>query len=267
MDHTLTEQLKVWLETPKESRDLEKGATFLLQLTGNKIMYQNVSRNLSRNSDIIEYQLQKYYNFRVKDLTHKQVMEMDEQVAKIVTRHFSFADSAEQNGTPSVNSENKGNADSSDTGKQTSEFRKGKREDHDSLPVEIQAIYVENNSIMQKMRELHLQLRMLSTANAVCPDSERYPFLKEIIELDKTYHKNWEIYDHFVPGESEIPVKPTDEMEESKSALRVVNLMKGRYKKNPSDELKAKILDAYSKVLEPSEKLKEELTEMGILTA
>lgn len=258
MDHTLTEKLKVWLETPKESRDLEQGATFLLQLTGNKIMYQNVSRNLSRNSDIIEYQIQKYYNFRVKDLTHKQVMEMDEQVAKIVTRHFTFAESTEQK----VSSEA-----TSDSGKQTSEFRKGKREDHDSLPVEIQSIYVENNSIMQKMRELHLQLRMLSTANAVCPDSERYPFLKEIIELDKTYHKNWEIYDHFVPGESEIPVKPTDEMEESKSAMRVVNLMKGRYKKNPSGDLKAKILDAYSKVLEPSEKLKEELTEMGILTA
>lgn len=258
MDHTLTEKLKVWLDTPKESRDLEQGATFLLKLTGNKIMYQNVSRNLTRNSDIIEYQIQKYYNFRVKDLTHKQVMEMDEQVAKIVTRHFSLAESTEQKGTSEA---------TSDSGKQTSEFRKGKREDHDSLPVEIQAIYVENNSIMQKMRELHLQLRMLSTANAVCPDSERYPFLKEIIELDKTYHKNWDIYDHFVPGESEIPVKPTDEMEESKSALRVVNLMKGRYKKNPSEDLKAKILDAYSKVLEPSEKLKEELTEMGILTA
>ena len=48
------------------------------------------------------------------------------------------------------------------------------------------------------MRELHLQLRKLSTANVTCPDSERYPFLKELIALDKQLHENWDRYDHFV---------------------------------------------------------------------
>ena len=49
------------------------------------------------------------------------------------------------------------------------------------------------------MRELHLQLRQLSKENATCPDIERYPFLKELIALDKTYHKNWQIYDSWTP--------------------------------------------------------------------
>ena len=78
------------------------------------------------------------------------------------------------------------------------EHKTGKRDDHDSLPDEIKAKYVENLSILQRMRELHLKLRSLSLDTAPCPDSERYPFLKELIELDKKMHANWEEYDHFV---------------------------------------------------------------------
>ena len=78
------------------------------------------------------------------------------------------------------------------------EHKTGKRIDHDSLPDEIKAKYVENLSILQRMRELHLKLRSLSLDTAPCPDSERYPFLKELIELDKKMHDNWEEYDHFV---------------------------------------------------------------------
>ena len=78
------------------------------------------------------------------------------------------------------------------------ERRLGKREDHDALPDEVKAKYVENLSLLQRMRELHLRLRSLSLENSTCPDSERYPFLKELIALDKKLHANWEAYDHDV---------------------------------------------------------------------
>jgi len=84
--------------------------------------------------------------------------------------------------------------------------QKGKREDHDLLPDEIKAKYVENLSLLQRMRELHLRLRSLSLENVTCPDSERYPFLKEFISLDKKLHTNWEAYDHYVaPGPDAVP--------------------------------------------------------------
>ena len=80
------------------------------------------------------------------------------------------------------------------------DFKAGKRADHDDFPAEIQALYVENLDIVHRMRELHLKLRTLSLDNATCPDSERYPFLKEIIALDKKRVENWDIYDHFIVG-------------------------------------------------------------------
>ena len=110
--------------------------------------------------------------FDDSDLWQK-VEEMQQQVDVIVAEHISLAVNADEHKT-------------------------GKRDDHDSLPDNIKAKYVENLSILQRMRELHLKLRSLSLDTAPCPDSERYPFLKELIDLDKKMHANWEEYDHFV---------------------------------------------------------------------
>ena len=178
MDHKFTELIKQWLETPSDQRDYSVGALYLLKLSGNQIMYRNIVAQLDRRHDFVDYQIQKYYNFRVQSLTHAQVEEMQQQVDVIVAEHISLAANADEHKT-------------------------GKRIDHDSLPDEIKAKYVENLSILQRMRELHLKLRSLSLDTAPCPDSERYPFLKELIELDKKMHANWEEYDHYVIGTSE----------------------------------------------------------------
>ena len=174
MDHKFTEKIKQWLETPESERDYTVGALYLLKLSGNQIMYRNIIAQIDRRHDVVDYQLQKYYNFRVQALTHAQVEEMAAQVETIVAEHIPLAANADQNPA------------------------KGRRADHDSLPDEIKAKYVENLSLLQRMRELHLRLRSLSLENSTCPDSERYPFLKELISLDKKLHSNWEAYDHFI---------------------------------------------------------------------
>ena len=191
-DNKFTELIKKWLETPTDKRDYAVGALYLLKLSGNRIMYRNIMANPDRKAEFIEYQIRKYYNFRVQALTHVQVDEMQKQVDVIAQEHFSF----ESNGTQSSNA---------DTNNSAKELKKGKREDHNDLPDDIQALYVENLSIVQRMREVHLKLRSLSTDNSPCPDSERYPFLKELIDLDKRLHSNWEQYDHFVGTQSEFP--------------------------------------------------------------
>ena len=181
-DNKFTELIKQWLDTPADERDYTVGALYLLKLSGNQIMYRNIMANPTSKAEFIEYNIRKYYNFRVQALTHYQVEEMQKQVDVIAQEHFSLE---EEN--------------------PAKDFKKGKREDHDSLPDEIQALYVENLSIVQRMREVHLKLRSLSADNATCPDSERYPFLKELIELDKRLHSNWEQYDHFVGTQSDYP--------------------------------------------------------------
>ena len=182
MDHKFTEQIRQWLETPEDERDYSVGALYLLKLSGNQIMYRNIISQIDRRHDVIDYQLQKYYNFRVQALTHAQIEEMAAQVETIVAEHIPLA------------------------AKEDEQPQKGKRPDHETLPDEIKAKYVENLSLLQRMRELHLRLRSLSLENATCADSERYPFLKELISLDKKLHANWEAYDHYVaPSPGAIP--------------------------------------------------------------
>ena len=177
MDHKFTELIGKWLATPETERDYTVGALYLLKLSGNQIMYKNIIAQIDRRRDFVEYQLQKYYNFRVAALTREQVAEMSAQVDTIAADHALEEDHT----TEAEDSK-----------------RLGKREDHDALPDEVKAKYVENLSLLQRMRELHLRLRSLSLENSTCPDSERYPFLKELIALDKKLHANWEAYDHYV---------------------------------------------------------------------
>lgn len=197
MDHELTKQIGQWLNTPEDQRDLKAGALLVLRLSNNRIMYQNFERNLNRSAKMIAYQLQKYYNFRVRDLSKQEVADMQKQVDEIVVKdNLAAIPVAPKDGEQAPSTE---------------EIRKGKRPDHDSLPEEIQALYVENLNILQRMRNLHAKLELLSTQNVTCPDSERYPFLKEIIKWDKQYHDNWNTYDHYVIGTPVAHVAPKEE--------------------------------------------------------
>lgn len=283
LDHNLTLQMRAWLESPAELRDLAEGALMLLRLNNNKLMYRNISHNLRANASFIEHNLQKYYNYRVKDMTHEEVKAMDAQVEKIMAGISSFIKEESTEGEKSKDAEEGEDAAPADpvnsdfvATSPTTEYAKGKRLDHDSLPPEIQACYVENLSKVQRMRELHLKLRSMSTMESPCPDSERYPYLQEIIKLDKERRANWNTYDSYRPaegGETTAPVVPAsaetttilDPAEQSKDALRKLNLAKGRYKKTGSEKDKATILALFPLVLNPTDKLLSELQELGII--
>ena len=185
-DPKFTESLQAWMNTPDAQKNWDEGAILLLQLSGNRIMYRNISLNPKGKAEFIKGQLQKYLNFRLQKLTHDQVADMQTKVDDIVKNVIK----------PAVKSE----TEEANKSEEFADFKAGKRPDHDDLPEEIQALYVENLDIVHRMRELHLKLRTLSLDNATCPDSERYPFLKEIINLDKKRVANWDIYDHFIPG-------------------------------------------------------------------
>ena len=243
MNNEFTERVQKWLNTPESERDYNEGAMLLLKLTGNQIMYRNLTMRRTRQSEeFIVYQVKRRLKFRLAQLTHEQVEQMQRQVDGIVMKR----NLEKTNTTP------------------TSEFKAGKRADHDELPDEVQALYVENLSIVQKMRELHLKLRSLSLDNAPCPDSERYPFLKELIALDKKLHSNWEAYDHYTGADGE-QILTEDLREQSKKAVNLINLNKNRYSKKPTEELKAKILSWYEQVISPTDKLTADLKSLEII--
>lgn len=242
MDIKLTEQIQAWLDTPKEQRNIPAGAMMLLKINRNQVLYNNIIAKPLQLQDKLEYELKKQLQWRVQQVTHEQVKQMEQQAEKIARRNFS----------PENNP--------------AKDFRAGKREDHDSLPEEIQALYVENKSVLQQMRDIHAQLRLIQAGRPgyTCKDSDKYPFLKELIKLDKLYHDNWAKYDGFNAETAEV-IEQVDARQASRKATAFINFNKGKYRTNPTDELKEKLANAYALVSSPTEKLTSELRELGVI--
>lgn len=187
MDERFNLKLRSWLDD--DNRTTEEGCLLLLQMEGNQIHYRNLLRYPDKKK-LMSYlvsELNQRLTVRLAKVTHSEVVKMEQQAEAIIKNHFAYRETPQNGGS-----------DGTKKGTSDEEFRKGKRDDHDQLPEEIQARYVENLSLLQRMREVHLKLRSMSLEDVSCPDSERYPFLKELIELDKQLHENWDVYDHYV---------------------------------------------------------------------
>lgn len=241
----LTPNIKKWLDTEPAKRDLMEGADLLLRVTRNRILYANVTRNIKVHAEAIEYHLKKIYNQRVQDITHEQVSEMMKQVDSIAK----------------VRGLNAGASSNSRT-----EFQRGKRADHDELPPEVQQLYVTNNEIRLRMRDAHTKLRLISPENSTCPDNDRFPIAKYIIELNNQYLDNWNLYDHYVKG---TPISETvlavDERTASKNAEKLCHLLLGKYNKAKDADLAARIRESYAKILSPSANLRKKMRAADLL--
>ena len=245
MDQKINKQIQEWLNTPRDQRNVPAGAMLLLRLNHNQVLYNNILHKPTKLHDKLEYELNKYLQWRLQQVTHEQVVEMEEKVQRIAAKRALAA-----------KQENPAN-----------EFKQGKREDHDALPEDIQALYVENKSLMQRMRDLHAQLRIIQSGRPgyTCKDSDKYPFLKELIKLDKQYRDNWARYDNFDVKTAE-SIEKLDARQENRRALAFINFNKKKYRAQPNEQLREQLAAAYAKVSSPTEKLTRELVEMGVIT-
>ena len=179
----LTNEIKRTLELPVEKVNIEQAALLLLRINRNKIMYTNLLRR--KSVDKVLYELRKHYDFRMQNEALKETAKMEIQVAEVIKT------------IPELNS-----------AKETEEkAEKGKRPDHDSLPEEIQAYFLENFNILRRMRKLHEQLKLMNN-DRPC---DRYPYLCELLELDTQLRGNWHYYDTYVMGTPIVSEPPESE--------------------------------------------------------
>ena len=237
----LTPKIKEWLDTDPSERDIRAGAELLLRINRNRIIYDNIMRNPARHAATLEYQMKKILKQRLIDTTHEEVAQMMTEVDAIARQHGLSKS-------------------------QRSEFQRGKRADHDQLPPEVQQLYVDNADIMRRMREAHTRRRMINSTNSTCPDSDRYPLAKDIIRLDLQYRDNWNLYDHYVKGTPlSATIRAVDSRTASKNAVKTINLLLGKYAKQPSDSQAERIRDIYSRIENPSARLKAKMSELGLV--
>lgn len=194
LDEKFTKDLQQYLTTPRDERDYERGALLLLQLNRNRFMHAKLLRR--KNWDKLEYELKKHLNIRLEGLTTREVQEMEKRelprirLSMEARRPILSTDKDFTGGT-----------------------YKGRREDHDNLPAEVQALYERNADLYFKMKQTFETLKTMEDQTAC----DRHELLTILVGLDKEYRQNWNAYDTF-GNEAADPASETGEAEAQTTA-------------------------------------------------
>lgn len=164
--------IKAWLDADPADRDLEQGALLLLQLDRNNIKYQSRLRNLQSHAEEMEAELR-------ESLTVRESMPSPAEEEAIRQEARRLVSSPMKDNNPAA------------------EFKAGKRADHDSLPEDIQKLYVENGELREKMRQYHLEIRHLLKKKTACASKDLKVLCQLLKETDLLYRANWHSYDGY----------------------------------------------------------------------
>lgn len=236
MDNNFTQKMQDWLNQPAHERDIVAGATMLLQLNHNRVLYTNIVRRPERFADKVEYELRKHLRIRLDGLTVADVVKMEREVMPRVEQTLKDA-----------------LVISTDAELPQGTIARGKRLDHDRLPAEIQALWDGNIDNYHKVRDLHHRLKEMEAA----PPCDRYEYLKLLDEADRRYRENLAKYDGFVLGQEPATVvadNTADDQAPEKDKARInaarksISKWKGALVKAYGDGDGEKCTEAMSKI-------------------
>lgn len=241
MDNKFTQQISDWLNTPRTQRDINDGAMMLLRLNNNRFLYANILRRPDKFAEKLEYELRKHLRIRLDNMTMADVVRMEAQVIPAAEKTLA---------TPPA-------VISTDDELPEAKVARGRREDHDRLPAEVQALWDNNLQLYKTIKNVFEQLKTMERAQPC----DRYEYVKILDEADKKYRANLERYDGFVignePDASHAVHAATDNATDDQSARKINAARKtlSKYKKilaksleqdnaENADTAKAKILDS-----------------------
>ena len=179
MDKAFTQEIADWLETPREERDVRKGAELLLRINGNRHIYQLAMIRPETAHDHVEADLKKFLQIRLDGHTMESVRQMDSELIPKVQNIITTRQ-----------------AESEDAPEETDDIapaHRGKRSDHNELPEEIRAIYERGGELFEKIKQIFTELQQMENA----PACDRYEKLKVLKPLVKEYTDGWERYDNY----------------------------------------------------------------------
>ena len=205
MDKAFTQDIADWLETPREERDVRKGAELLLRINGNRHIYHLAMIRPETAHDHVEADLKKFLKIRLDGHTMESVRQMDSELIPkvqniITTRQDESEDAPEETDD-------------------TAPAHRGKRSDHNELPEEIRAIYERGGELFEKIKQIFTELQQMENA----PACDRYEKLKVLKPLVKEYTDGWERYDNYNADMSqEEAVEAVDEAPEPGNEVKRV---------------------------------------------
>lgn len=154
IDKKFTQKVKEWFDKDHTDENIREGAMMLLQINNNKHLYQVISFNPQGKLELLKYELRKHLNYRNAGMTLDEVKEYDKKVTPILQSAIdktSEADKIAAELAPHLPVYEDNEDIDSLTPKAL--IARGKREDHDQLPENIQQIWDANAALWKKIKE------------------------------------------------------------------------------------------------------------------
>lgn len=195
IDEKFTKEIQEWLATPDSQKDIPAGATMLLRMNRNRILYTNIIARPQKFLPKLIYELQKHLKYRLDRMTLDEVVRMNRTVIPAAAETLKTVpekDMDEKTSDPEAPI-----IDAEKDLPQNGTIVKGKRPDHGQLPPDIQQLWTDNADLYFRIKQLFETLKTMESSEPC----DRYEYLKQLDELDKTYRKNMDIYDHYVIGQ------------------------------------------------------------------
>lgn len=167
----LLSKLKTISTSEDKDIDLEEAAVILLQFNKNRILYENIRRG--KLFAKLRYEAGKTFALECarRGLNPESFEESPEFQMKQMEEKVKSVDPSEEK-----------------------EKTMGKRADHDSLPDNIRLLFDQNTEKYLRMRQVH---EILKGMDAALP-CDRFPYVKELLDLDDQVASGWEKYDSFI---------------------------------------------------------------------
>ena len=249
MDHKFTEKIREWLDKPVNERNLEEGATMLLQLNRNRVLHQNIIRRGAKMMPKLEYELKKHLRIRQDGMTLHEVVAMEKVIMPAVEQLVTKPEAEHA----------------------------GKRADHDELPEEVQQLWDGNFERYTKIKALFEELKAMEKMQPC----DRYEKLKLLDEAEKAYREALSAYDSYVKEDNfptkteEQPVDPAELATEIGNARKYISEGKGKLKKLIDEGNEAKATTLREKIVKRVRTIQQagapisddtlaELSELGI---
>ncbi len=168
--------------TSRTEEEVKQGALLLLTLNRDKFYYDRACRAPRFYEKNIEYKLGQWLRMLLDGVTTLQVMQMVKTEAPKARQIIEEARVVED-----------------ETHIATSVVKRGRREDHDSLPAHVKKYWEDCAGLYKQIKEQFNTLVNLSAAKPC----ERYDHVKLLMEYDKKYRKLMQRYDDYKPGDTE----------------------------------------------------------------
>lgn len=179
MDHNLTERMRGWLAMEGHDRaSIMDGALMVLKLNRNKVLYNTIAQRPEKYEAKVRYELSKHLPMRLDEKTKADVAALEKEVMPPVKAAVELGVDAQEDGTDVY-------------------VAAGKREDHDSLPDNIKALWDGNAERWKKIKEIY---NLCLQLDKPC---DRYEYLKILKEEWYAYKEAFEAYDGFTEGATE----------------------------------------------------------------